>query len=107
VHQVRAVEGGSEMRSRFWMGGQYIHIRKEGVLADLASSFIQKMKILSPDFGRKIVIHCSEEMTHLAAFLPKLYAEMNQTIEKLDIEGRVIERTDEDFESCGNGFVVQ
>ncbi|MCF8325616.1 MAG: FAD-binding protein [Leadbetterella sp.] len=103
VHQVRAVEGGSEMRSRFWMGGQYIHIRKDGLLADLASSFVQKMKILSPDFGRKIVIHCSEEMNHLAAFLPKLYAEMNQTIEKLNIEGRVIERTDEDFESVVMG----
>jgi len=99
VHQVRAVEGGSEMRSRFWLGGQYIQIRKEGVLANLASSFIQKMKFLSSGFGNKIVIHCSEEMNHLASFLPKLFAEMNQTIKKLNIEGRVIERTDEDFES--------
>lgn len=103
VHQVRAVEGGSEMRSRFWMGGQYIHVRRDGILPNLASSFIQKMKLLSPDFGRKIVIHCSEEMTHLATFLPKIYAEMNQTVEKLNVEGRVIERTDEDFEKVVMG----
>jgi FAD/FMN-containing dehydrogenase len=42
-------------------------------------------------------------MTHLAAFLPKLYAEMNQTIEKLNVEGRIIERTDEDFETVVMG----
>jgi len=99
VHHVRAVEGGSEMRSRFWMGGKYVHVRREGILPDLASSFLQKKQLLPADFGHKIVVHCSEEMTHLAAFLPKLYSEINETVEKLNVEGRVIERTDEDFES--------
>ena len=99
VHQVRAVEGGSEMRSRFWMGGKYTIVRKEGIFADLGTSFLQKQKLLPSGFGRDIVTHCSEEMTHLAAFLPKLYSEINQTVEKLNVEGRVIERTDEDFES--------
>ncbi len=99
VHQVRAVEGGSEMRSRFWLGGKYIQIRKAGILADLVSSFAQKMKKLPPNFAYNVTKHCSEEMNHLAAFLPKLYAEMNQTIEKLNVEGRVVERTDEDFEN--------
>jgi len=99
VHQVRAVEGGSEMRSRFWMGGKYTIVRKEGIFAELGTSFLQKQKLLPAGFGREIVTHCSEEMTHLAAFLPKLYSEINQTIEKLNVEGRVIERTDEDFES--------
>ena len=103
VHQVRAVEGGSEMRSRFWMGGKYVHVRREGILPDLASSFLQKQKLLPADFGRSIVIHCSEEMTHLAAFLPKLYSEINETVEKLNVEGRVIERTDEDFENVVMG----
>ena len=103
VHQIRAVEGGSEMRSRFWMGGKYVHVRREGILPDLASSFLQKQKLLPADFGRSIVIHCSEEMTHLAAFLPKLYSEINETVEKLNVEGRVIERTDEDFENVVMG----
>lgn len=99
VHQIRAVEGGSEMRSRFWMGGQYIHVRKDGKVAELVSSFVQKMRKLPPAFARDLTVHCSEEMNHLAAFLPKLYSEMNQTVEKLKVEGRVIERTDEDFEA--------
>jgi FAD/FMN-containing dehydrogenase len=103
VHQVRPVEGGSEMRSRFWMGGKYLHVRREGILPDLASSFLQKQKLLPSDFGRKIVIHCSEEMTHLASFLPNLYSEVNETVEKLNVEGRVIERTDEDFENVVMG----
>ena len=103
VHQIRAVEGGSEMRSRFWMGGKYLHVRREGILPDLASSFLQKQQLLPADFGRGIVIHCSEEMTHLAAFLPKLYSEINETVEKLNVEGRVIERTDEDFENVVMG----
>jgi hypothetical protein len=99
VHQVRAVEGGSEMRSRFWMGGKYMSVRRVGILPDLATSILQKNKQLTGDTARKIVIHCSEEMTHLAAFLPQLYSEINQTVDKLNIEGRVIERTDEDFEA--------
>lgn len=103
VHQVRAVEGGSEMRSRFWMGGQYIHIRKEGVMADMVSSFLRKIRKLPPTFAHDLTIHCSQEMNHLAAFLPKLYAEMNQTSDKPQVEGRVIESTDEDFESIVMG----
>ena len=89
VHQVRAVEGGSEIRSRFWMGGQYIHVRKECNLTSLTSTFVQIMKILSPDYGRKMLIHCSEEMNHLATFLPKLYAEMK-------IIGSLVNKTDQD-----------
>lgn len=103
VHQIRALEGGSEMRSRFWMGGQYIYVRKEGLMADLVSSFIQKMRKLPPSFAYDLTKHCSEEMNHLASFLPTLYAEMNQPTEKLTVEGRVIERTGEDFESIVMG----
>ena len=90
VHQVRAVEGGSEIRTRFWMGGQYIHVRKECNLTSLTSTFVQIMKILSPDYGRKMLIHCSEEMNHLATFLPKLYAEMM-------IMGSLVNKTDQDI----------
>jgi hypothetical protein len=46
VHQVRAVEGGSEMRSRFWMGGKYMSVRRVGILPDLATSILQKNKQL-------------------------------------------------------------
>ncbi len=98
VHQIRAVEGGSEMRSRFWMGGQNVQVRKEGKIAELATSFIRKMKSLPPTFAQDLLRHCSEEMNHLAAFLPEIYAEMNQTEEKINVEGRVINRRDSNFE---------
>lgn len=103
VHQVRAVEGGSEMRSRFWVGGQYVHIRKEGVMADLVSNFLRQVQSLPKTFAHDLVQHCSEEMSHLAAFLPQLYAEMTQTGQSLRTEGRIIERQDRDFEAIVMG----
>ncbi|MEN9613197.1 MAG: hypothetical protein RLZZ628_4011, partial [Bacteroidota bacterium] len=99
IHQVRAVEGGSEMRSRFWVGGQYVHIRKEGNMTDLISGFLRKVQSLPETFAQDLVRHCSEEMTHLAAFLPQLYAAMNPKDDSLHLEGRVIEKTDSDFEA--------
>ena len=103
VHQVRAVEGGSEMRSRFWMGGQYIHTRQEGVLANLVSGVLKKLRSLPPNFGHDMVQHCSEEMTHLATFLPEIYAQNNPKLAPLQVEGRIIDRNDADFESVVMG----
>lgn len=103
IHQVRAVEGGSEMRSRFWVGGQYIQLRKEGSVAELVSSLMRKMRTLPANFAPDLVKHCSEEMTHLAAFLPQLYAQYHVGIETLRIDGRVIERSDRDFEATAMG----
>ncbi len=103
VHQVRAVAGGSEMRSRFWMGGQYAHLRKTGAVADLVSDFMKKMQRLPPSFAHDMVQHCSEEMTHLAAFLPALYAEYRSKKDTLTLEGRLIEPTDSDFEEVVMG----
>mgnify|MGYP001289906754 CR=1 FL=1 len=76
VHQIRAVEGGSEMRSRFWLGRPRV-----GKLGPnhplnrlLASNFITK-KLMSETLGRDMVVHCGMEMNHLAGFLPALYAD--------------------------------
>ncbi|WP_138992485.1 FAD-binding protein [Larkinella sp. C7] len=99
IHQVRAVEGGSEMRSRFWMGGQYIQLRTEGAVANFVSVFLRKMKTISAQFAADLVKHCSEEMTHLAAFLPELYAQNTQKTDKITVEGRIIDRTDPNFET--------
>ena len=99
VHQVRAVEGGAEMRSRFWVGGPYIQVRKEGVLAEMVSGFLRKVRSPPEQFAKDLLRHCSEEMNHLATFLPALYAQINHKAEKMNVEGQVIERTDEAFES--------
>ena len=34
VHQIRAVAGGAEMRSRFWLGGSHIKLRADGTIAN-------------------------------------------------------------------------
>ncbi|MDX2284129.1 MAG: FAD-binding protein [Bacteroidia bacterium] len=75
VHQVRRTAQGAEMRSRFWMGGPYIQVRQEGLLAGAVSALLQRLPVMAPGFGADMLRHCAEEMTHLAAFLPALYAE--------------------------------
>lgn len=48
IHQVRAVEGGAEMRSRFWVGGPYIHIRKQQYFFAFFNQFYHK-KVVNQD----------------------------------------------------------
>jgi hypothetical protein len=75
VHHVRRVPGGSEMRSRFWIGGPHAAGRQGslagGIAAGIAKSFV-KPKIQN---GLDLLVHCSQEMSHLASFLPRLHAE--------------------------------
>lgn len=78
VHQIRKTDGGSEMRSRFWMGGKFIAIRSENFLAKIISKVLQKLVKLPEQQAKDLMAHCSEEMNHLAAILPDLYKEFNQ-----------------------------
>lgn len=73
VHHVRAVPGGSEMRSRFWLGGRDIAGRSPlgAAQAALARRFL---KIGEGD-ARALLIHCAQEMQHLASFLPAMFRE--------------------------------
>lgn len=76
VHQIRRTADGSEMRSRFWMGGRHISIRWRW-LPRFFSSILQKMVRLPERQAVDLLHHCSEEMNHLAGFLPDLYAEFS------------------------------
>lgn len=76
VHQVRAVPGGAEMRSRFWMGGPYIQLRAEW-LPRFFSKTLQNTVRLPERQAAELLTHCSEEMNHLARILPGLYAEFH------------------------------
>lgn len=71
AHHVRRTARGSEMRSRFWMGGAHIAGRGLGVVA--AALARRSLKFTEAD-ARALLIHCAEEMQHLASFLPELYA---------------------------------
>ncbi len=89
VHQVRATGNGSEMRSRFFIGGKYAGVRKKGKLAEMATLLIRKFKSLPDNFGPDLLRHCAEEMNHLAAFLPKLYQQYH---DQLVINGGIFNR---------------
>ncbi|MBW2726419.1 MAG: hypothetical protein JRE71_18725 [Deltaproteobacteria bacterium] len=76
IHQIREVEGGSEMRSRFWLAKPEIKgVGRESLLGRLVSSDFVVKRIVDPDLGRDMVVHCGMEMNHLASFLPALYSD--------------------------------
>lgn len=80
VHHLRPVEGGCEMRSRFWLGGQNVCARGMDNrwgrwLGGLAAHF----NPLSPTQASELLVHCAQEMTHLAALLPDLYQTFGPT----------------------------
>ena len=73
VHQVRPTPDGAEMRSRFWMGGRHVSLRSGKSLADRALKVVAERQL--PD-ARDLMVHCAQEMNHLAGFLPELYSEL-------------------------------
>lgn len=77
VHHVRRVQGGAEMRSRFWLVGPYLAVRGGGPAGELLSPLLSKLAKPSTDTGRDLLVHCSQEMSHLASFLPSLHASIH------------------------------
>ena len=75
AHHVRAVPGGSEMRSRFWMGGR--HVAGRNLVGSLAVPIAKLVQRLTENDARALLVHCAEEMPHLASFLPALHAEFS------------------------------
>lgn len=78
IHQVRKTETGAEMRSRFWLGGQYVVARDGYRHFSIAAAIARRVRKVPVRFGNDMMVHCAEEMAHLAAFLPDLYADYNQ-----------------------------
>jgi hypothetical protein len=70
IHHVRATDDGAEMRSRFWMGGRHVALRSGKSLADRAIRPFAARQLPDP---RDLLVHCAQEMNHLAGFLPELY----------------------------------
>jgi FAD/FMN-containing dehydrogenase len=104
IHQVRKTENGAEMRSRFWVGGQYVSLRQKGKIADAVVTVLKHFKSLPKNFAQDLLRHCAEEMNHLAAFLPDLYQAFHQSGE-LHISGAVHAKNDERFEQTMFGFL--
>ncbi|WP_371328066.1 DAPG hydrolase family protein [Mycobacterium sp. 1423905.2] len=74
VHHVRSTPSGAEMRSRFWMGGPHIAVRNAPNVASKAVRPIAaKVLGVSEATARNLLVHCAQEMNHLAGFLAQLY----------------------------------
>ncbi|MDV8022606.1 DAPG hydrolase family protein [Rhodococcus sp. IEGM 1330] len=80
AHQVRPIAGGAEMRSRFYLNLRGLHVPNP----EQAACAVQRGASLDPadldlglDLGRDLLLHCGQEMNHLAGFLPELHAEFS------------------------------
>jgi hypothetical protein len=78
AHHVRRTATGSEMRSRFWLGGPYAGGRNGPLGAVLARTARLVLRLTEAD-ARALLVHCAEEMQHLASFLPALYESCAQS----------------------------
>jgi hypothetical protein len=76
VHYVVASEGGSTMRSRFWVGGPHAAARIGGFFGAAASRLVRRFAAPTSADACALLAHCSEEMSHLATFLPQLHQEL-------------------------------
>jgi hypothetical protein len=75
LHHIRPVPGGAEMRSRFWLAGANVRIMGwEGAAGRWLGKAVGKL--LSPPRHQvtELLVHDAQEMQHLAAILPGLYA---------------------------------
>lgn len=70
IHHIRPTPDGSEMRSRFWMGGRHVAVRGGNRLAHAAVRPLAARQLPAP---RDLLVHCAQEMNHLAGFLPDIY----------------------------------
>jgi len=76
LHHVERTSGGSVMRSRFWIGPPYAAPRQGGPLS-LALSLGKQILRPTEEEARALLVHCAEEMAHLATFLPALHRELH------------------------------
>ncbi len=76
IHQVRQTENGSEMRSRFWLGGRHMAGRHR--LSNLLVPLVRRVRKIPEAQVIELATHCGEEMAHLATFLPDLYTEFSE-----------------------------
>ncbi len=80
AHQVRPIAGGSEMRSRFYLNMRGMHVPNlvQAACAVRRGASVDPADLtLSMSVARDLLLHCGEEMNHLAQFLPELHAQFS------------------------------
>lgn len=79
IHHVRRTDAGSEMRSRFWLGGPHAAARSASPIDEAVVALARRFMKPTAATGYELLVHCSQEMSHLASFLPALYARFRDT----------------------------
>lgn len=74
VHELHPNENGLLMRSRFRMGGSQAAFPGSGFAGEVAIRLLSRVVRPTLDNARELLIHTSQEMNHLASFLPALHA---------------------------------
>ncbi len=73
VHVALPRRWGCELHSRFWLG--HVASRDRSSTLPAVANIPWVRRRLAPlSFGRALAVHCHEEMSALAGFLPDLYA---------------------------------
>ena len=73
IHFVRPVEGGVEMRSRFWIAREFEAMAGGlGVAAALADNTLVKRVVVPENLPQELALHCANEYGQLASFLPEV-----------------------------------
>ena len=76
IHLVRETDDGCEMRSRFWLGAAHLtSLKYENWVNAALRSLCRGRLTVNDQTGKDMLVHCAQEMNHLASFLPRLYAE--------------------------------
>ncbi|MFJ3233751.1 DAPG hydrolase family protein [Streptomyces sp. NPDC086787] len=74
LHHVRRVPGGAEMRSRFWVGGRHAALRGRGrTTSRPVPALVGRAAAMTARQAVDLMVHCAQEMAHLASFLPALH----------------------------------
>ena len=83
VHHLRPTKDGCEMRSRFWLAGQNIRPRgMPGPVGAMIGGTLSRFNRFGPDQAHDLLVHCAQEMSHLAARLPAIYAQFGPSSPK-------------------------
>lgn len=76
IHYVRPVEGGVEMRSRFWIAREFEAMAGGlGLAAALANNAVVKRILMPENLPQELALHCANEYSQLASFLPEVYGQ--------------------------------
>ena len=74
IHHLRPVEGGCEMRSRFWLGGNNVRPRgMDNAIGKLLGRVAANFNPLKANHGAELLWHSAQECTHLPGTLPPFF----------------------------------